>query len=543
MEIGPVIAYEKVLTCPRCHAIYDSEELKKIVPDGCNFGFDIIEYIGNGLFLKYRNGTEIQAELKEKNIQISLSEIGYLGKKFIIYLALAHQEIEKQIRNSLALNGGYILHLDATCDKDSPHLMTALDEITEIVLGNVKLPSENSKKIIPFLKQIQLRYGNPLALVHDMGKGILLSVHTIFPDIPDFVCHFHFLRDIGKDLFGNEYITIKKQLRSHKIRSLLREQLKAMKRIIYNNPDLTKSMNTCSQARFFFQAEEMIEPIITVFLLLTWVLDSPSELDGYGFPFDRKELVFYQRLQKAFFSISNFSIKDQPYLLDVRRGISSVLQDKKLQELIRTVQEKVVIFDQLRTAMKIALPEHNEGLNDNGKNISMKTIKEKVTHFRFSERVKTAVSKGDKSYQKMIEQIDRYWDKLFADPIKVITPTGIETIQPQRTNNIMERFFREIKRNWRKRSGMNSMNKTIKAMLAETPLVRNLERAEYMKILLNNHASLADRFAETDANLVRKKLNNLEKNDGLIPNLLKNIIRLPHFLDKLKKLSNCSPAY
>jgi hypothetical protein len=45
-----------------------------------------------------------------------------------------------------------------------------------------------------------------------MGRGILSAVKTVFPGIPDFICHFHFLRDIGKDLFETEYATIRNRL-------------------------------------------------------------------------------------------------------------------------------------------------------------------------------------------------------------------------------------------------------------------------------------------------------------------------------------------
>ncbi len=37
-------------------------------------------------------------------------------------------------------------------------------------------------------------------------------------------------------------------------------------------------------------------------------------------------------------------------------------------------------------------------------------------------------------------------EKLFADPITVQTPSSPILIQPQRTNNILERFFRSLKR-------------------------------------------------------------------------------------------------
>jgi hypothetical protein len=101
--------------------------------------------------------------------------------------------------------GGYILHLDGTCEADSPLLFTGMDGIAKIVLDNIKLPSEKAESIIPFLQKIKREYGDPIALVHDMGKGILAAVATVFKRVPDFICHFHFLRDIGKDLFEEEY--------------------------------------------------------------------------------------------------------------------------------------------------------------------------------------------------------------------------------------------------------------------------------------------------------------------------------------------------
>ena len=73
-----------------------------------------------------------------------------------------------------------------------------------------------------------------------------------------------------------------------------------------------------------------------------------------------------------------------------------------------------------------------------------------------------------KTYSKMIKQIDKYWEKLFADPLVLDTAKGPITIHPQRTNNILERFFRGEKRLGRKRSGTKSLNKLLKAILSDT---------------------------------------------------------------------------
>ena len=68
-----------------------------------------------------------------------------------------------------------------------------LDGITEMVLENIKLTSENAQDLTPFLQHIRSSYGDPAAVVSDMGKGIPGAVAEVFPEVPAFICHFHFL--------------------------------------------------------------------------------------------------------------------------------------------------------------------------------------------------------------------------------------------------------------------------------------------------------------------------------------------------------------
>ncbi len=114
------------------------------------------------------------------------------------------------------------------------------------------------------------------------------------------------------------------------------------------------------------------------------------------------------------------------------------------------LKEKTIVFDELREAMQIALPEGKNGLNDDANDADLKTIEAKATDFRNSKKVEKAATQNV-GYQKMIKQLDKYWDELFADPITVTNSKGEKiTLQPQRTNNIMERLFRKLKRSSRK---------------------------------------------------------------------------------------------
>ncbi len=135
------------------------------------------------------------------------------------------------------------------------------------------------------------------------------------------------------------------------------------------------------------------------------------------------------------------------------------------------------------------------GLNDDGEAADIQTIEKAVKRFRHSSQIVAAAVK-DSDYRKMIDQIDKYWEKLFADPITVTTGNGEQiSIQPQRTNNILERFFRDLKRGYRKKTGSKSLGRTLKAMLADTPLVKNLSNPEYMQVLLDGKDTLELSFA------------------------------------------------
>jgi hypothetical protein len=416
--------------------------------------------------------------------------------------------------------------------------MSALDEIAQIVLDNIKIPSEKADKIIPFLRGIKDSYGIPLALVHDMGTGILSAVKAVFPGIADYICHYHFLRDIGKDLFGIEYARIRSELTKYSIRPALRKIVKSLEEKIETQPDLANSLDVYLKNEG--QSGDVL-PRVLAYIVSNWILDAKSELNGYGFPFDREHLIFYKRLKTAKRIVKDLSAtkKKDRYIIKLNRVLARVLNDKNLKTIVSRMEEKVQIFDELREAMRIAASDGKKGLNDDGEDVEIKTIEEAVSIFRNSDKIKAA-AEANVDYKKMVKQIDKYWEKLFADPIMVTTASG-ETIlvQPQRTNNILERFFREIKRMYRSKSGTQSLNKVMKAMLADTPLVKNLSNPQYLTIILNGHNTLEERFAEIDEKLVRQEIKKSEGHQNISAKM-KKVLRKPNLSSSLAKVAKAA---
>ena len=136
----------------------------------------------------------------------------------------------------------------------------------------------------------------------------------------------------------------------------------------------------------------------------------------------------------------------------------------------------------------------------------------------------------------MAKQIDKYGDKLFADPIEVDSPTGPVTIYPQRTNNILEQFFRKLRRGYRRKTGNNSMHRALKTMLADTPLVKNLDNPEYMALLLDGKASLEELFAQMGPTLFAAEVESQADTGRILPGFRK-IIKLPTLPEHLLYLA------
>ncbi len=184
---------------------------------------------------------------------------------------------------------------------------------------------------------------------------------------------------------------------------------------------------------------------------------------------------------------------NKPYLTIIRELIDT-MDDATLRKAANQMAQKAYVFDKLRKAMRIAFTTGTQGINYRGSNEQMSTIARRVEKFcHWVERDEALSAKQE--YKNMIAEIKEYCKKRFWAPITVRTSVGIIQIQPQRTNDSLEQFFRSWKRIYRKKSGINALEKLMKSMRANTPLVKNLNDPQYMRILLDCKASLEGRFA------------------------------------------------
>jgi hypothetical protein len=373
-----------------------------------------------------------------------------------------------------------------------------------------------------------------------MGTGILKAVALVFPDTRDFICHFHFLRDVGKDLLNPSYGQLRKALRAHAATTNLNALIRQAHQYIEK-----QSADTAWVALAIKEGKELGEirqvSLISAYSLALWCLQGKKNGNGFGFPFDRPLLEFAKRLQV----LNDYLPEVQQWLPDndrignrlfskLAKKISDVVQDPAFVESTQDLQWRCEIFDDLREKMCIAEPDNKKGLNDDGTDESMANIQQGVQQFRSRLQTDQTLA-GDALCSKVAKQIDKYSNKLFADPIEVNTPSGSMTIHPQRTNNMLEQFFRNLRRGHRRKSGNNSMRRVLQAMLSDTPLVKNLDNPRYMKILLNGKKRLEELFADLEKNSCLDDFKPVPDVDRILPGFRKLIKMqtLPNLISRL----------
>src|SRR3990172_6982262 len=96
--------------------------------------------------------------------------------------------------------GGYILHIDGTCEEGSSVLLVCLDSLSGQVLESRKISSENHDEIQQVLTGVRRDWGLPLAVVHDLRQSLTTAVGGVFPGTRQFLRHCHFAADVGKDI-------------------------------------------------------------------------------------------------------------------------------------------------------------------------------------------------------------------------------------------------------------------------------------------------------------------------------------------------------
>ena len=515
-------AYSKIRTkehikqCLKCNKKYYSPGLLKLLKKHCNYSYDCIVEVGKLRYIKKRQISEIQEIFNNKyDLQISYTQIRRLSYNFLYYLGRFHYSSKNKINKAISLNGGYILYIDSTCEGQAPHLLTCIDGITGFVLYSCKIKSENKADLEKCFNIVKEIFGLPLCIVHDMGSGINTACDKVFSGVMRIICHFHLLRDIGKDLLSENYRKIQKCLSNLKIYAAIRYQIKALEKLAGGVEKAECFLNNFEQAGILDNYERIVG------ILYGYLLDLKyynRNSDGYGFPFDTPKLAYYKRVVEIYNELSEIDknpiftkeIKEKSRFFKIKNILQEVAEDNDLQIYAAKIESEINYFTDLRKIMRIASKGDKKGLNDESKITTKTQLKKAEKELKeYIEGLQNNIDSksdnvGDTGYEEnkkingVIKQLEKYWDKIFTEPIKVKIGDTEKEIIPHRTNNISEQFYRKIKHLLRRLHGRPRVTKDLGYLPEELMLIENLKNEKYVKLLLGNFDNLSNEFAKLD---------------------------------------------
>ncbi len=515
LGLGTLQAYYKIFYCKDHPELgcFRSAALDELAAPNTNAAYDVIVEIGRLRFFENRRVREIQSILLEKHsLVFSNRGIELLIDKFVFYLAAVHQESRKLINEQIKAQGGYILHLDSTCEGDSPKLTTSIDSVSSYVLYSSKLKSENTNEVVVFLNELKNRFGRPLAVVSDMSKGIEAAVKQVFNNMNHYICHYHFLAAIGKLLFEQEHIALRKALSKAGISGKLKaERLKMKKNFVLSVDDIENYLTDPQQLGKTREAARMFS-----YYLILWVLDHSSDGNGYGFPFDQRYLNFYDRIKAAQVLINQVKglysaqAKNDAVIWKLYHLFENILGDSALKAIVTSYKTKLSVFSDLRRALDIASEPAQNGLTQTDKILSAQEFEKiKTAVGNFMEKIDLKISnvndpKIRTNFRHVKERIEKYWHRLFADPLIIKVNSKEKMIFVQRTNNILENHFRRFNYFYRQIHGNRSVRRNLENVPEELPLVENLKNQNYIKLVFQNESNIAKRFSQIDAKIIRQ---------------------------------------
>jgi len=471
----------------------------QLVPPQGNFSFDLMVEVGLARLRDNQQDTEIRTSLEQRwGLPLPEASISLLVESFLDGLAAIHQVHLPILKARFRSDGGYVLHVDGTCEPGTDVLFMAVAEPRGWVLETAKMTSETTAEIRAVIHRCAEGLGEPLALVRDLSFNIQEAANQAIPGVPNLICQFHFLENVGEKLCEKPHAQLTKAIRRLKIRptfqSLRREILRASGKT--SRMSRTQVESLLSNPKDIAELGLIGARRYVGYLFLRWLDDYSSDLRGEYFPFDLPSLAFYRRaaalsdLLVSLFATQDFPAQEVPVLGTMLRHLAIFREDAELVASAHRVEQAASLFDELRTTLRLTSDPRERlirGRSVHADGQCRETTEQCAEALeRWSDQLRER-NQHETDLQKKADQetVLKYLEKYKVSLSGHIIPRENQLpLIVARTNNPAEHRFQALKQGLRRRVGAKKLTRHIHAMRAETLLVQNLADPEYVRLVV-----------------------------------------------------------
>lgn len=535
--------------CSGCQPADSLEAYYQDVPPGGNYAYDLIVEVGLARLRDHRQDAEIQRDLQQRwGWSPPASSIGLLAQAFLDGLAAIPRAHLPALRERLTEDGGYARHVDGTCEAGTEVIFAAFAGPRGWTLAAAKMTTENTAEISKLLRRCEAWFGTPLAVVRDLSKNIEKAKKEVLPDVPDLICHYHFLENVGTPLCEKPHAQLTNALRRLKIRPALSSLRKELVRWSRKG----KPLSATQIDQLLLHPEQIAEldavalRRFVVYVLLRWVEDFGADLQGEYFPFDLPSLAFYRRgrqlgeLLSDLLAADNFPQREFSTLQTTARHLAALREDPQVVAAAQRLEKAGALFEELRRILRLSSQPHERWLRGRGPcegREVVETMPQRLKQWcdRLRQRHGRERDEDKRADQKtVLGYLDKYQKQLVGHVIQL--PGREKPFVAARTNNLAEHRFGSIKQGARRKVGAKKLTRYLQAMRAEELLVANLADPEYVELvcpggLANLPAAIAKHWHLAQAIRAERQE---PTTDHPMPTT-KNQIRKPGLLEGIKQ--------
>lgn len=468
-----------------------SEELRRLVPPRQGYAYDLIVHVGLARYLGNRQREEIRAELwNDHRIEVSAGTVSNLCDRFLLELERLHLHRVPALRE--AMEGGYPMHLDATCERGRGGLFAAMDGWRGWVLGATRIPSEAQDHLQPLIDKTVALFGDPLAIVRDLGDGIAAAVrHLRERGIPDLACHYHFLKSVGIKLLDDAYGGLRHALKQVHVRADLRAMLRELRRYLqngdYHGP---------------FGPGRVREELAA---LVLWLLEGEGR-KGLVFPFGLPNVHLVRRCEQAMEQAEQWvpathTVPERRVLQKLGELRRRMCKRDGISETIGRLDEGWRVFSELRDVLRITNAElprpdarHCEQHLPQLELLRLAEIERDLLQYKQDLDQRVADDDRSSPHAVVLTYLQTYGAQLFGHPARRDDEGRVIAVV-HRTNNPIEHLFGRDKQKLRRRLGRANLARDLQQQPAQAALTANLARPDYVRVVCGSLDNLASAFA------------------------------------------------
>lgn len=477
--------------------------INRICPAHCNFDSKVM--IAVGILRWYFNyqREEIQSLFFARGIEISTGEISNLSEQFLVRFYVLHKKHIPKMKCLFKKKGGIRLHLDGTGEAGNEIVFTAKDGETGITLDAQIMQTESKENVKSFLQTLKLSFGSPIVVVRDMSKQIREAASEVFPGIEQQICHYHFVKNLGKIIFKKKYSEFRKGI----IKMQLLSRLKKMRDHLRDVTDLTSET-------FLVVAEHK-----WIALAIEHVLICRERSSNYPF------ILPYLETMNRILEVQNMSGKiiewntTHKLQVDEIKEFADILDkitgDADINAKYIDLKQIWEWFEKVRICLRIG-----RHLSRNGTNSSPSSAQELKQNME--ETLAAIDNKGKaigKELFKVSSQITKNCKQHAHELFVEIKDSCGNIVEIMRDNNIEERGHRWNRMHIRRRTGRSRTTNEMAQYGALTSVISNLENKVYVKNVLSD----VDDFVRAMQDITHEEINKAK--EMIKPYIRKEIVR------------------